>query len=450
MPYLLVPHDVSSTTATIWLSAADLPRPRAGSLLEYGEDEQTLDAAGWRRWSTSDGQRVLHYRAVTLRKLEADRQYRLAWRVDGEVQAHGEVRTLPERLPGIGETPLTVLLGSCFAVRRDQEGRAGTAYFHLPYPRRPVLKFLCGDQVYLDDPAFQFLRNTYSARELEHLFFENYLATWGQPDRGSGLNQVLTRSANYFTPDDHELWNNAPNFATLIRTSWSRSGREAWKKAATALYRIFQTDRLLTPFKLGRLSFMVVDTRMERASGSRTFLPPAEMKKVGQWIHRLQGPGVLVIGQPVFSRGGGWFSQTWIDRELPDYEQYADLVRHLASSRHSIVILTGDVHYGRLAQCRVRADLDLVEVISSPMALVDEKVGRRWSAAPEHFPARSVPDAPITPQRITTHSDWNRADDHFVTVEFTEVGTSVRMQVRDWRIAQRPVEEAIGTPIDLR
>jgi hypothetical protein len=444
MPYLLAPHEVSTNSARVWLAAADSPAPLEGSVLEYGNDSRRLDAAGWHRWMSGDGQHVLHHRTLTLHNLTPATTYPLAWRIRDREEADGAVMTLPDRLPALDETPFTVLLGSCFCSRRHESAVAGSAYFHLPHGRRPVLKFLCGDQVYLDDPATYFLRHTHRAQELERLFFENYVRTWGQRDETSGFNQILKSGANYFSPDDHELWNNAPNRATLVRDTWTAGGRGAWKKAATELYRIFQTDQLLTSFAVGQLSFLVVDTRMERAPGSTTFLPPAEMDRVGHWVRALTGPGVLVIGQPVLEARGGWFSQRVIDRTLPDYEQYGDLVRHLASSQHSIVILTGDVHYGRLARCFVRADLELIEVVSSPMALVDDKVGGRWHAAPSFFPATSVPGAPITRVLVRTDPDWNRADNHFVTLEFTGVGDSVRMEVYDWRIGPSPVGELVG------
>jgi hypothetical protein len=435
MVHLLIPHEASANAANIWLAVADGPVPAGDAVLHYGQDRLSLDAAGWQHWASQSGRHVLHYRTVALQGLAAATSYPLAWRIQDEVVADGSVTTLPERLPALDEPPFTIMLTSCFSARRRQSALAGASYFHLPHGRRPVLKLHCGDQVYLDDPVHYFLVSTHSEEQLENLFFETYLATWGQGENevGSGFNEILKSGANYFSPDDHELWNNAPNPATLIQDTWRSSGRRAWQKAAKELYRIFQADRLLTSFEVGELAFLVVDTRMERAPGSKTFLPAEDMARAGAWVRGLTGPGVLVLAQPIFEKAGGWFSQRLVDRVLPDYAQYADLVAHLASSRHSIVILTGDVHYGRLARCVLRDDVEIVEVVSSPLALVHPWVGGDWHPAPSLFPA-SASGAPIGRRPVLNYHDWNSAHNHFVTLEFAGVGDSVRMAVRDWRI----------------
>ena len=44
------------------------------------------------------------------------------------------------------------MLGSCFFAREDPNGNVGRTYMNLPSAARPHIKFLCGDQVYLDNP----------------------------------------------------------------------------------------------------------------------------------------------------------------------------------------------------------------------------------------------------------------------------------------------------------
>jgi hypothetical protein len=449
MAKLLVPHEVSATTADIWLAAANEPPIAADTVLEIGGRRVPLDIAGWRRWPRGGEPQLLQYRTAAIRHLSPGIDYRLTWRdPPGNVLSEGSVTTLPERLPAIDETPFTVLLASCFCEARQGSDQAGATYFHMPHARRAVLKFLCGDQVYLDDPASYFLLNTHRPQELRRLFFDNYLRTWSQWRPASGFLEILKSGANYFGPDDHELWNNAPNFASLIRDTWRAGGRNAWLKEALELYRIFQTERLLTFFRIDPLSFLVVDTRTAREAGSRRFMPAAEMDRVRQWVADLDGPGVLVIGQPVFEERGGRFSQWFVDRSLPDYDQYRELIAALASSQHSIVMLTGDVHYGRLARCRLPGGAELIEVVSSPMALVDRRVGGRWSAAPSYFPAESASGGRIG--RIETERRWKQTANHFVTLEFHGVGQSARMQVRDWPAGVPPVDNPVGAPITLR
>src|SRR5205809_7973197 len=105
----------------------------------------------------------------------------------------------------------------------------------------------------------------------------------------------------------------------------------------------------------------------------------SDLDRLDQWIRNLEGPGIFSLGQPIFAAQAGFFGR-FADWNLPDFEQYADLVRVLASSRHSLVLLTGDVHYGRIASCLLPSGLELIEIISSPTALVDKSVGGKWHA----------------------------------------------------------------------
>ena len=53
--------------------------------------------------------------------------------------------TLPERVPSLEERPFTILLGSCFAQKKDGAGNVGRTFALLPSDVRPDLKLLCGD-----------------------------------------------------------------------------------------------------------------------------------------------------------------------------------------------------------------------------------------------------------------------------------------------------------------
>jgi hypothetical protein len=126
---------------------------------------------------------------------------------------------------------------------------------------------------------------------------------------------------------------------------------------------------------------------------------------------------------------------SYIDRDLPHYAQYKDLVGHIKSSDHSVVILTGDVHFGRVAcgELKPGSETTLVEVISSPMHAVlsdkDEPLfGTYKNASTNYFP--------ITENREVLHRR-----NHFATVRFFlgEDGR-VNMEVRAWPIL-RPGEE---------
>jgi hypothetical protein len=436
MPFLVIPHEVTVNTARLWIGIADENFNSATSViaLEYGEEEKKLGPADWLDWSSKAGTHNLKYARITLDQLEARKTYPLRLRVNGKILADGKITTLPDRLPSLDETGFTVLLGSCFSVRRQESGAVGSAFFNLPSGRQPDVKFLCGDQVYLDDPTDHYTAHTHSFNELETEFFENYLRAWSQGGSGWGFLEVLKNGANYFSPDDHEFWNNAPNRAPLIRDTWLLSDhRTDWRRAALGLFRIFQSESALTNFTVGNLSFLITDTRTSRDVDRKNFMTPGDMVSVGQWVRSLTGPGVLVVGQPIFSKTADFFGE-FTDWGLPDYQQYGELVRHLASSDHTIIILTGDVHFSRVASCPLKPGVELIEIISSPMTLVNDLVGKQWHEAPNFFPASNLPGAVSSRIPLVTKDDWKQFDNHFLTIEFFGIGTSVKMRVWNWLV----------------
>jgi len=156
------------------------------------------------------------------------------------------------------------------------------------------------------------------------------------------------------------------------------------------------------------------------------------MHVLEDWVSGLQGPGVLVCGQPIFAERVG-FKGRFTDWNLPNYAQYPRLVELLSSAQHSIVILTGDVHFGRVATCRLPSGQELIEVISSPLSLVDKAVGGSWKRAPDFFPAINVPGIVSAPVRTETYAVTSN---HFVTVEFSAIGSAVSMAARAWPITE--------------
>lgn len=176
-----------------------------------------------------------------------------------------------------------------------------------------------------------------------------------------------------------------------------------------------------------------------------------DLRALGRWIEGLRGPGVLVVGQPVLVektslretlRGKGLKSTVmkYLDRNLPDYAQYDELVRYIKSSSHSIVLLTGDVHFGRVAHGELGVDSParLVEVISSPMqAVLDDKgeplFGRYREASTDRFPG-------LKSREVA------RKRNHFATVEFiTNAEGRVAMAVRSWPIPHPAAPEGPET-----
>lgn len=424
MSYLIVPSRVSTETAVVWIATID--ESKRPTLFV---DNLAQPPPAW--IDLAQGTHRLAYARVTLSSLLPRTTFQLQLRVLDRVLAVGSVTTLPAILPTAVERPFTVLLGSCFHVKNDRG--VGSAFLNGP---RPDIKILCGDQVYLDAPASHFLLHTHSRSEMEQMFFETYQRTWEHSGPAGGFVNLVQDGANYLSCDDHEFWNNGPTFGIYVRDTWTSGGRNTWWDVASRLYGAFQSDRAIERFSVGELSFLLADTRVHRDSDRQRLMTDADWSEVCAWVDDLDGPGVLVLGQPVFTKQGGVLAR-FTDWNLPDFAQYAQLARALGNASHSVVIMTGDVHFGRVAHCQLlpraggRAPR-LIEVIASPMSLVDSRVGGSWDAAPPVFPAFAVPGVPARP--VTTVDGVKMRSDHFMTIEFSGVAGGARMRVKTWPI----------------
>lgn len=420
--YLVIPNEVFANDAIIWVAAINENLNPAATVLEYGQNQMALNA-NWRNFRTADGKFTINYQRVQLHNLTQKSDYTLTLRVNGEWKADGSIRTIPWNLPGKDERPFIVMLGSCFFAREDPHGDVGRTYMKIPTDAKPDVKFLCGDQVYLDNPPQDFILPR--GRDwLEHRCFQTYVDAWSQQTAEGGFGQLLKHGANFFSSDDHEFWNNAPDKGWNVPVfAVKQSSRDQWWAIAQNLYRIFQTEPW-TPvrFKIEPLSFCICETRFSRGPSPGEFMSATNLREIGNWTASLTGPGVLVLGQPFFAETG-----SWKDFGLPDFvTQYEELKRYLRQSNHSIVILTGDVHFGRIAVTRLRPELstELYEVISSPMQLVPHAAGT-YKAAPPVF------------GDVSSKVDFSQGRDHFLTLEFTAPSPQrVAMFPRFWPIAR--------------
>lgn len=436
MTYLLVPHEASSNAATLWVGA--VTEQADGLMLEIGGRQPTAPPGNWMTFEVR-GQPLVRAQRVRIGGLDADRRYPVRLLANGVERATATLATLPDELPTLDARPLVCLLGSCFCMLTDG-GSAGAAFFGMPAPALPHVKFLCGDQVYLDAPAFRYLR-FFGEEDLRAELLSKYVETWGQLGAASGFARLLREGATYFLSDDHEFWNNAPMKTPLVRnTYWWPIGDSgaSWKRIASELYRLFQAPGLSATFKVGRLSFRVLDTRLARAHDRSLLVPVDEMAALEQWVLALDGPGVLVVGQPMFVREAGPRGNLF-DWGLPDFGQYGHFVRALQRSQHDVLILTGDVHYGRVSTCRMAGGAMLIEIVASPFALVDPHARGKWAEPPGMFPA--VPVAGATQAPTGFRSAHHLEDNHFATLEFWADGPRVRVAVRAW-----PIPQAGGPP----
>ncbi|CAN5781251.1 hypothetical protein BH23CHL7_BH23CHL7_06830 [soil metagenome] len=436
MTYLLVPHEASSDAATLWVGA--VAERVEGLTIEVGGRQPAPLTARWTAFDVR-GQPLVRAQRIRIGGLDANRRYPVRLLADGAERATATLATLPDGLPTLDARPFVCLLGSCFCMLTDRAGSAGAALFGMPASALPHVKFLCGDQVYLDAPAFRYLR-FFDEDDLRAELLSKYVETWGQLGPANGFARLLREGATYFLSDDHEFWNNAPMKTPLVRnTDWRPigDGGASWKRIASELYRLFQAPGLSATFKVGRLSFRVLDTRLARAHDRSLLVPVDEMAALEQWVLGLDGPGVLVVSQLMFTGEAGLRGNLF-DWGLPDFSQYGDLVRALQRAPHDVLILTGDVHYGRVSTCRMTGGAMLIEIVASPFALVDPRARGTWAEPPGVFPA--VPVAGATHAPTGFRAAHHLEDNHFATLEFWADGPRVGVSVRAW-----PIPE-IGAP----
>jgi hypothetical protein len=437
--YSLVPHEVSTNTVNLWVAAID--EALSVEELQLAPDMSgQMTAKNATQWPMEAHLPRIRYREIEITGLAPRQTYSFALTAASQRVAEAKVTTLPKELPLRGDKPFVVLLGSCFSCREDEEGKVGNTFFQLPHSARPDVKILAGDQVYLDSPWQRFATGVHTLPELQAIFVDHYKGTWGQED---GFARLLKEGANYFCSDDHEFWNNAPNIASFIQDTWSPFGkREEWWKAARELYCVFQAGKPIQKFEVPPVSFLLADTRMNRSNKQTDFMLKSDLDEIGQWVDGLKGPGVLVIGQPLLQTSTGFFSGHLKDWNLPDYEQYHQLAGIVGRSNHTLVILTGDVHYGRIARSSLRSGAELIEIIASPMSLVDKNAKGVWEPAPVVFPAvrpESATPASLARSGVITEPSFSPNDAHFLTLEFTRQGVGALLRLRHWPIVTRGV-----------
>jgi hypothetical protein len=430
MTLLLVPHEVASDRVEVWVGAVDEPAAQPASLAISILGMPGSTPVGHWDGQVAAGSRSVAYRRLTVTGLLPRVRYRFQLQQNGALVSDAIATTLPVDLPRLDERPFTIMLGSCFARSADGAGNAGRAYSQLPSDAQPDIKILCGDQVYLDQPTTEFLAHTHSAEQLCERHLGNYAGAWTQT---GGFRELLRVGGTYFSSDDHDFWNNAPNPTIIARDTWSQSGRDDWKAASKTLYSAFQRPVESPPasFKVGNLSVYVADTRLDRTTERNAFATDAQLLAIENWLAALDGPGCLVVGQLMFSGKAGLFGR-WKDWGLADFEQYGRLAGAILAAKHSVVILTGDVHFGRIAICERPSDPDIVEVVASPLALVAPVPPNKWKPAPELFPDWAINGIARRPVRTVEGFQLNA--NQFSTVGFTSSGSFVRMQVRAWPV----------------
>jgi hypothetical protein len=188
---------------------------------------------------------------------------------------------------------------------------------------------------------------------------------------------------------------------------------------------------------------------MHRERGTERFMLDADLDRLVEWLAGLRCPGVLVLGQPLHaipvSRWKGLFETIDIitDINLPAFTQFARLAQALQRAPHDVCVLSGDVHFGRVASVELFREGDiepmrLFEVIASPMAQLDGAYAvfdpDKWEG-PRTFPAKPEHGVPgVTPGPISWLNvvptkpfvpGWQpmRTEEHFMTLAFSACRT---------------------------
>jgi hypothetical protein len=314
-------------------------------------------------------------------------------------------RLLPTELPRDG---LRFLLSSCFWINDDREGAFAAGVRELARRQDVTFKLMTGDQLYLDVPLHP------PSRPRERLV-RRYLEYWGD----ATYRDMLVRCPTMVTCDDHEFWNDFPRRQAQVPITWTNGMRRESEAAARELYAAFQTalnpdGRPWFAFDVAPVSFFVSDSRSERTDiegSDPRIMRPEQWRALEEWVGDLRGPGLLVLSQPLFKQGGSRTDTTLTD--FPDVERLAGVFEAALTGRtgdgrrHDLLILTGDIHTGRLSRGIV-IDLPqtraVYEFVASPASRVTpnfppggakpsglpgrlEVAGRRWEiAAQAHAP----------------------------------------------------------------
>jgi hypothetical protein len=158
----------------------------------------------------------------------------------------------------------------------------------------------------------------------------------------------------------------------------------------------------------------IADTRSHRTRDddpkARLMLPD-QWDALEAWAAGLKGPGVLVLPQPLLKGGG---SKT--DRTLLDFQESdrfgAVFERSLARpDPHDILILTGDIHTGRLSSAEiVGLNGRIHELVASPASLVTPYLppwGHKPSEPPDKLMINRRTWQMRSAQRLTATVDNN-------------------------------------------
>lgn len=387
------PQPAAAGELQFWLGCFGNETPPAPAFEVGGQPVQPLAPPQWRpirdRQAGPGGQPLNHQAVVRLASSGADRPHKVAISAGG-ARIERVVHTPPESVPAKLDGSFNILVMSCYYQPEDGGALLGRVVSQLPV--RPHLTLLAGDQVYVDLPLFEDLPEGEPA--LSRFIGEKYRRNWLSEQLGTaGLEAVLAKAPALCIPDDHEFWNNFPFRQAQLPGTWTSERRQRWTAAAQVLYEDYQqggapgSAPAFHRIDVDPLALLLLDTRCRRTeeldSPGGLMAPEAEAA-VQAWTEDLLAAGgsasprigALAGGQALFVDKPGAAAAKMQDAEYGNYRQFADVVEaalgRLAEGGVPVVYLTGDVHWGRVAEAvhRPSGRPLLYEVICSPSRLI--------------------------------------------------------------------------------
>lgn len=440
-------RDVTETTAHIWCGVlkgghTQPPKGRVRYRCSGGVWQETALAPNWAPCLSTLNDR--YFQVFTLNNLASNTLYQWElWLDQGDAYpptrcGQAEFKTLPTAIQG-ADDPFTLMLGSCFHESGD-DGEVENTYRALCESDRPSpdLTFLAGDQVYLDVGLGPVL--ACGEKGIARHIANTYQRHW------KAFGTVLSQGATWMMADDHELWNDYPDFAWynpfLVRFH-SRKFRNIWEKNAREAAANIQGCQDSRQLSIGDdLHIMTLDTRLSRTH--QRFLKQEVLEQAIRWIQNLSAPGVLVLTQSLTDppqRIGG--------RKLATFsEQYLALCDAILNANHDLVMLCGDLHYGRVAEGRNLKGRRLIEVIASPLSNVKGLASLIALNTPPANPIRLPSDRPHNRSTVTLRQHnvvpWEsaplkgylkrRTEEHFQTLSFHRDDGKLHLNIKAWKV----------------
>jgi hypothetical protein len=381
-----------------------------------------------------------------------------------------KIRHFPETLSH--DAWFRILLVSCFHQAENHQALVTQTYLNIPTAERQDLSLFMGDQVYLDLPTL----NNYPDNEakLAARFERYYKTNW---TTYFGLDALLKSAPAVFCADDHEYWNNFPHRSPIIQNSWKKNSRQRWKSAADQLFDAFQCA---TPANRGDnieidvnpLSIMVLDQRTHRAEDRSATLAPSGLEHLNDWVDRLideKKIGAVVTGQSLLDKPVGQFQGAVADWLLSNYRDYVGIVtalQRLSDAGRPVLLLTGDVHWGRVTRIKEAGRTRFIEIVCSPSSLVStvgsdqlKNIGagfRKFFKGEEaRWPRHSkAPDAEpyfaqqVFGKRFRTEVLYKHQGDQFAMLALRKAANTLEAKVTYYEIHKRPANPRV-VPLGL-